>query len=577
MINSKKNKTRPLFDPWGHLGERRRALLEKGWPAFFRGVVLPRLPVGALEGEFSREMGRPTKELESLIGALVLQQVFDLTDDETANSYAFRVDWHYALDMAGEGDGEKYVSERTLRGYRERLVETGLAETLFEGVTDALLKGFGVETGHQRLDSTLIRSNMRRLTRVELCRRVLGRLLRQLQREAPEAWGRIPEEIRERYGEGERGCFGLKPSQARQALLGCGEALWTVLTLLSGEDGVQEWECFRQAKQVLGDQFTVRGTEGRAEIEVKGKGEMTTDSLQNPTDGEARYDGHKGAGYYGQVLETYSPKAGDPEQVDGPAQPNLVTHVAVTPANVVDETAVGPALEETQRRGISPETLVADGAYGSDEVVEGVQAQGVTLVAPARGPKPRKGLEGFEMNDTTGEMLRCPQGETPIQVILHQKRPVAIFSHVSCNGCPRKESCPAVRRKRGRFVRYTAKEIRLARRRQAMETEAFQEKYRWRAGIEGTISQYKNQMGGGRIRYRGLAKVTFAVKLKFLGLNVFRSVAAWLEMIKKRGGECPFFKLLKEFFGLLFRWMQKCLFTSLEPVFPLDFLPGHQL
>ena len=58
------------------------------------------------------------------------------------------------------------------------------------------------------------------------------------------------------------------------------------------------------------------------------------------------------------------------------------------------------------------------------------------------------------------------------------------------------------------------------------ETKEFQDKYRWRAGIEATMSHYKLDIGAKRLSVRGLPKVRFAVVLKALGLNILRCVRA---------------------------------------------------
>ncbi|MBU4443820.1 transposase [bacterium] len=64
-------------------------------------------------------------------------------------------------------------------------------------------------------------------------------------------------------------------------------------------------------------------------------------------------------------------------------------------------------------------------------------------------------------------------------------------------------------------------------------SEEFIEKYRYRAGIEGTNSCYKRKTGVEHLRYRGLKKVRFAVKTKALGINIFR-VVNYCRIIRKR-------------------------------------------
>jgi len=94
MINVKNLKQGDLFDPWAHLGPKRRRLLDKSWAGLFREHILEELPVDELMPFFSDGAGRPSKELYSLMGAVVLQQAHDLTDEQTVEQVAFSEQWH---------------------------------------------------------------------------------------------------------------------------------------------------------------------------------------------------------------------------------------------------------------------------------------------------------------------------------------------------------------------------------------------------------------------------------------------------------------------------------------------------
>lgn len=63
--------------------------------------------------------------------------------------------------------------------------------------------------------------------------------------------------------------------------------------------------------------------------------------------------------------------------------------------------------------------------------------------------------------------------------------------------------------------------------RQEVQTEAFQSKYRKRAGIEGTISQAVRAYDFRRARYIGLAKVHLQQVATAAAINLAR-VFAWL-------------------------------------------------
>jgi hypothetical protein len=106
MVFTKDRNTRQLFDQWRYLGPKRRKLLDNSWAGLFRENILPDLPVERVAPFFSSDMGRPTKELYAMLGAILFQQTFDLTDEETVSQMAFNLQWHYALDIPEESECE---------------------------------------------------------------------------------------------------------------------------------------------------------------------------------------------------------------------------------------------------------------------------------------------------------------------------------------------------------------------------------------------------------------------------------------------------------------------------------------
>jgi hypothetical protein len=84
---------------------------------------------------------------------LILQQMHDLTDEETVSQFSFNLQWHYALDIPGESDESKYLCGKTLWTLRHMVAQKGLDRELFNATTETLAKVFGVDTSKQRFDS----------------------------------------------------------------------------------------------------------------------------------------------------------------------------------------------------------------------------------------------------------------------------------------------------------------------------------------------------------------------------------------------------------------------------------------
>ena len=163
MIHAKDHQSGLLFDPLADFSPRRKRLLQMSWAYEFRREFLPALPVEKLAQGYAPLMGAPTKELYSMVGLVLLQHCFDLTDEKTISQFAFNFQWHYALDITEGSDRTAYVSPRTLRGVRDAMLKKLLHEEIFDRVTQKLARLHKVDTSLQRLDSVHLFSNMQHL------------------------------------------------------------------------------------------------------------------------------------------------------------------------------------------------------------------------------------------------------------------------------------------------------------------------------------------------------------------------------------------------------------------------------
>jgi hypothetical protein len=111
----------------------------------------------------------------------------------------------------------------------------------------------------------------------------------------------------------------------------------------------------------------------------------------------------------------------------------------------------------------------------------------------------------------------------------------------------------------------------LAKRRANEETPEFRERYRFRAGIEGTISAYDARTGVKELRVRGLEAVRFCATLKATGINIFR--AAVVRRALRDGSEALAFGKsgfcgLYLFFKELWETMRSRFYRLIPPMDP---------
>jgi len=525
MIHARDHKTPYLIDPWDYLGPKRRKLLDTSWAGLFREHILSELPVQKIASCYTAGFGRPTKEIYAALGALILQQMHDLTDAEAVSQFSFNLQWHYALDIPGESDEAKYLCAKTLWTLRHIVAQRGLDRELFNATTETLAKVFGVDTTRQRIDSVHIRSNMRRLGRICLFSQSIHNFLVNLKRQRRAIFETIEKELTDRYlTQRALGCFSLvKPSESAKTLEEVSRDLFSLVERFRQNRQVKSLTTFGVLVRVLKDQCDLSAAEaGPAEMTLKEPKKILSSSLQNPSDPEAGYDAHKGQGYQVQVMETYCDSH---DEAIREKTLNLITHVEVEPAHVSDVHALIPALESTKDRGLAPEEVLADSLYGSDENGEKAKAMGVAVISPVMGTPRGDTLNLSDFTQTPkGKIAACPEGHAPIKFKQGKKSACSVaFDSEHCSVCPQRERCPVKPGKKHQYLRFNLQALRLAGRRAREHTPEFKDKYRWRAGIESTLSEMDKKTGIKRLRVRGLSAVGCCARLKAIGVNIFRA------------------------------------------------------
>ncbi|MFD4787018.1 transposase [Streptomyces sp. NPDC058459] len=95
------------------------------------------------------------------------------------------------------------------------------------------------------------------------------------------------------------------------------------------------------------------------------------------------------------------------------------------------------------------------------------------------------------------------------------------FSKTDCGPCPVKDSCTRGPRRKPTLQDRAIHEV-LHQRRAEQKTDAWKERYKTRAGVEGTISRAVNRCGLRGSRYRGLAKTSLQHQLAGAAINLAR-------------------------------------------------------
>ena len=259
--------------------------------------------------------------------------------------------------------------------------------------------------------------------------------------------------------------------------------------------------------------------------------------IQSPYDCEARNGTKRDVNWTGYTVHLT-------ETCDEDA-PNIITNVETKPAATTDVEVTNEIHAALVQKQLEPEEHFVDAGYTSaPKLLHSQENHGIELVGPVLPDsswqaRAGQGYDGacFAIN-WEEQQATCPQGKTSVawrktRDRHHQKRFSIQFAAEDCLACSQRSKCTKSVTNPRTITLYPQPiyEV-LQSARQRQETDEFKERYRKRAGVEGTISQGTRSFGLRRARYIGLAKTHLQNVATAAAMNLTRMVA-WLNEIPK--------------------------------------------
>jgi hypothetical protein len=520
------NPQQNLFGVDTQLSEGLRTRLRASWAHLFKAEILPIL--FECEDEFAilyGKTGRPNFSVARVLGLCLLQEYNDLTDQQALVTFGFDIRWRYALDV---DDDEAYLSRRSLVEFRRRLAtkdpDMTLVRGVFERISKSAIKKLGLSASQQRLDSTLVVSNIRTRGRLDLFANTITFFIRSLHKDR---FSRIPKNIRHWFEREPQGWFGLPRDQHKAKLEQLARYARRLIVLFKSDKEITNSEQYELLVRLFQEQCEIKGNSKKIKIRKKPKGE----TLQSAFDLDASY-GHKGGGYSAYVTET----------CNNPKKTEIITDYEVHGAARSDKGKAPDIVDRLAAAGLKPKVLFADGGYPSVPSALKVEKSNVDFMAPVdRGPLSDEvmGRDRFKF-DKKGFVVKCPKGHKPLdhRMLSHNNKKGkslhAVFDGDICRKCRILDNCPVRapnHRARGCKPRDTVGDFRLEitsglRLRDQMyskqQTTEWKEQYSIRSGVEATMSELKRTHGMGKLRVRRAPKVNFAVACKAIACNIKR-------------------------------------------------------
>ncbi len=500
-----------LFDSTYGLTERECKALDKSWAKVFAEDVFPQIDEERFSVLYSDKASRPNTPVNVIIGALVIKELFGISDDEIVDN--LMLDPRYQMALHTTSYSEQPLSDKSLSRFRircynyERIHGVDLYHDCVTGLAEASARMMGIDKRIRRMDSLMVEANIRKLSRMELIYTCIAKLVSYLHKNGrddlighmahyydPNDFNRViyhcsDIDVQER--------FDVLFSDADLLLERCNGSF----------EDVTEYQLFVRC---ISEQTIVE--DGKRRLRNKADGGMGSGILQNPSDPDATYRekaGKKHRGYAGNVEESVGKNG------------SVVTDYQFATNNKSDSEFLKEHLDHIGHQE-KKTVMITDGAYSGDENVNAAAENNIDLVTTdLTGVDVDPIMGAFQFSKDGTKVTSCPAGYAPKSCWYNKKSGQVLlsFEREKCAGCPYQQHCHPKIFKRVSKLSVSLKKKKRALAQNRMETEEFKQYARLRNGVETVPSLLKNRYGVNRMRVHGLIRCKFYFGCKVAALN----------------------------------------------------------
>lgn len=492
----KSNSQLGLFSFENELSEKQQEYIKNSKEKWFYKLIYRNINEDNFKTLFSEKASRPNVAVNVLVSALILKELKGISFDELMESMMFDMRFKVALGLCSID--EEPFSRSTLFNFQNRILwheqqnGVNLIEQVFDNLTAQQIKELKLKTDIQRSDSTLISSNIRRYSRIQLLIEVLIRLDSVLDQTDKQ---QIGEQLHAYLKTGsDKYVYALKSSDLPHELEKLGKVYLGIHTLINEKDKYHQTIEFINFERVYKEHFVVVAQE----ISPKPSEQLNSGMLQSPDDQDAAYRKKKEEVSKGFILngnETANP--------ENPIQ--LLNDIAVFPNNIDDSLILNKRVDIIKKKTPGLNEMHTDGAYGSednDKKFEGLEITHITTAVRGRESEIEKKIE------QTGQSPDVYTLECPHQTSLStptKKRHKAKFDLNICNDCPLKGKCQIFKNK---GIYYFTHEDFLQNKRKNNIRKIPLERRKIRPNVEATMKEFKRRAHNGKVKVRGLFKTS---------------------------------------------------------------------
>lgn len=503
-----------LDDSYAFLSDRCKKIIDHSWAKSFADIVFPAIDEDKFSVLYSdQKFSRPNTPVNVVVGALMLKEQMQLSDEELTESIWCDIRFQYALHTTGLK--EQPVSDRTFSRFRERVLryETETGENLLyeemSHLTDVYAKYMNLNSNIKRMDSLMIASNCKRMSRLEIIYTTVSNAVRLFHELGLDE--RIPSSLIHYLDDDDRNkvIYYCKSEDVTSRLDKVISEAVTMKDLMT-DDEFLEMSQYQLLIRVLKEQ-TDEDVDGN--VTAKPKSNISPDSLQNPSDPDVTYRSKAGKdnkGYVGNVVETV-----------GEHGNSLITDASYEVNSHSDSTFCKEHLNKRDDTS-EHETVIADGAYGGVENRKLAESKNVTLVTTAlTGKETDPIFAEFKLSDDGTKVLSCPCGYSPIKTTYYPKTGMcrALFPVNCCEHCPNRDRCKVKQQRKSYAVHVSSKMASRAEYCKKLSSEEYRSLARKRNAIEGIPPVFRRRYHVDQIPVRGLKQFRIFFYMKVAAYN----------------------------------------------------------
>jgi hypothetical protein len=497
-------------DSFLNLTDREKKALDNSWAKIFADDIFPAIEEQRFSVLYSEKGSRPNTPVNVIVGALIIKELFDYSDDELVENLMLDLHLQYALHTTSFP--EQPLSDKTLSRFRKRCYdyETLHNKDLFhdcvKDLSSSIQKLMKINGRIRRMDSMMIESNIRKLSRIELLYTCVSKLAIAIHKIDKNA---LPESL----------LHYIDPNDFNQVMYHqrCTEANDRLETILLDADALlvickEKYEVLTEYDllvRCLSEQTIFE--DGKRRLRTKEDGGLNSKSLQNPSDPDATFRqkaGKEHRGYTANVEETVGPEG------------SVITDYQYDQNIKSDSSFIKEHLEQSSQAEEST-IIVTDGAYYSDENVELAAEKNIQLVTTSLTGTPTPDIFAeFEFNEDGTQVIKCPAGNTPRTCCYRKtnEKCYISFPRSSCEKCPYRNQCNPHFHKQTASMNISKKGRNRARAQRSMKEEKQKYFARLRNGVETVPSNLRKNFHLDKLP-RGRQRGKFFFGSKIAALN----------------------------------------------------------